>query len=74
VNDTVLRKIIRTKKEEGTGGWGKFHSEELRSTLLGWAEHVACTGKARNTYSILDGSKSEEKRSVVRCGRVLDDK
>jgi hypothetical protein len=49
----VLRRICRSKREEGTVGWGKLHNEELhnlfcfhnivrmiKSRRMSWVEHV----------------------------------
>jgi hypothetical protein len=30
----VLRIIIRTKRDDITGGWGKLHNEELTSIII----------------------------------------
>jgi len=54
----VLRRILRPKKDEVTGQWGKLHNEELgdlysssniiqviKSGRLGLVGHVACLGE-----------------------------
>jgi hypothetical protein len=59
----VLRRIFGLKRDEGTGGWRKLHTEELhnlygysfrmiKSRRMGWEEHVAL-GEKRNACRIL---------------------
>jgi hypothetical protein len=31
IENVVLRRIFRPKRDEVTGGWGKLHNEELHS-------------------------------------------
>jgi hypothetical protein len=64
----VLRRIFGPKRDEVTGGWRKFHNEELHksysspsiirmttSRRMKWPEHVARRGEKRNAYTILVG-------------------
>jgi hypothetical protein len=64
----VLRRIVRPKWNEVTGGWRKLHNEELhdlyssssiiriiRSRRMRWAGHVARMGEKRNVYRLLVG-------------------
>jgi hypothetical protein len=43
----VLRIIIRSKRDEVTGGWRKLHNEEIHIQIKGmsWAGHAARIGK-----------------------------
>jgi hypothetical protein len=79
--NTVLRRIIRSKRDEVTGGWRKLHNGELNSLYyspniirmiklrwMRWAGHVARMGEKRNAYRILVG-KPEEKRPLARPRR-----
>jgi hypothetical protein len=72
--NTVLRRIFGSKRDEVTGEWRKFHNEELhilysspniikqiQSRRMRWAGHVARMGEERNVYRVLMG-KPEEKR------------
>jgi hypothetical protein len=72
----VLRRILRPKKDEVTGQWGKLHNEELgdlysssniiqviKSGRLGLVGHVACLGERGGAYRILVG-KPERKRPL----------
>jgi hypothetical protein len=67
----VLRRIFGPKRDEMTGGWRKFHNEELhnfyvspnivrmiKSRKMRWTGHVARMGK-RNAYRILVGIRKE---------------
>jgi hypothetical protein len=62
----VPKRILRPKREEGSGGWGELHSEELHnlrfslnivtvitSRNMRWDGHVARIGKMKNVYKIL---------------------
>jgi hypothetical protein len=63
--NTVLRKIFGSKREEVTGGWRRLHNEELRKFYgspniwvtklrrMKWAGHVSRMGDMRNAYKIL---------------------
>jgi hypothetical protein len=69
------------KRDEVTGEWKKFHSEELhiscsspniimqiKSRRMRWAGHVARMGEERNVYKVLM-EKSEGKRPLERPRR-----
>jgi hypothetical protein len=56
----MLRKILGSKREEVTGGWGKLRNEEhhdlysspnfiqvIRSRRMKWVRHGACVGTGR---------------------------
>jgi hypothetical protein len=58
LENRVLRRIFRPKKDEVTGKWGRLHNEELsdlysspnivlviKSRRMKWAGHVACNGR-----------------------------
>jgi hypothetical protein len=66
--NTVLRRIFESKREDGTGNWRKQHVEELhdlysltsvhgviKESKMRWAEHVACLAERRNSTSFLVG-------------------
>jgi hypothetical protein len=72
----VLRRIFICKRDEVTGEWRKFHSEELhnlysspdiirqvKSRQIKWAGRVARMGEERKVYKVLVG-KPEEKRPL----------
>jgi hypothetical protein len=72
----VLRRIFIRKRDEVTGEWRKFHSEELhnlysspdiirqvKSGRIKWAGHVARMGEERKVYKVLVG-KPEGKRPL----------
>jgi hypothetical protein len=73
----VLRRIFGPKKDEVTGEWRKFHSEELcllysspnirqiKSKRMRWAGHVAHMGEERNVCKVLVG-KPEGRRPLRR--------
>jgi hypothetical protein len=74
----VLRRIFGPKRDEVTGEWRKFHSEELhnlysspdiirhvKSRRMRWAGHMARMGEERKVYKVLVG-KPEEKRPLGR--------
>jgi hypothetical protein len=65
----VLRRIFGPKRDEVTGEWRKFHSEELhnwcsypniitqiKTRRIRWAGHVARMGDERKVYRILVGN------------------
>jgi hypothetical protein len=76
----VLRRMIRAKRDEVTGGWRKLHNEEHRDLYsspsiirMKWkrmrsAGHVARMGEKRNAHSLLMG-KPEGKRLLGRPRR-----
>jgi hypothetical protein len=62
----VLRRIFGPKRDEVTGEWRKFHSEELhnwysspdiirqvKSRRMRWAGHVARMGEDNKVYMVL---------------------
>jgi hypothetical protein len=62
----ALRRIFGPKRDEVTGGWRKWHNEELHSLYsfpsiirMRWAGHVARMGEKRNAYRILVESQKE---------------
>jgi hypothetical protein len=68
----VLRRIFGPKRDEVTGEWRKFHSEELhnlysspdiirqvKSGRMRWAGNVARMGEERKVYKVLVGSPKE---------------
>jgi hypothetical protein len=72
----VLRGILRPKRDEIKGGWGKLHNEELhslyslpniirmiKSRSIRWGGHVARMGMNINVYRFLMGTP-EGKRSL----------
>jgi hypothetical protein len=74
----VLRRIFGPKRDEVTGEWRKFHSEELnilysssniirqiKSRRMRWAGHVALMEEERNVYRVMMG-KLEGKRPLGR--------
>jgi hypothetical protein len=74
----VLRRIFEPKKNEITGDWSKFYSEDLhivysspniigqiKSRRMRWAGHVARMGEERKVYKVLVG-KPEDKRPLGR--------
>jgi len=75
-----LRRIFGPERDEVTAEWRKLHNEELndlysspnivrviKSRILRWAGHVACTGKRRGAYRDLVG-KSEGKTQAYKGG------
>jgi hypothetical protein len=63
--NSVLRRISKPKNNEITGGWRKWHNEELHnlysssnkirmimSKRMKWEEHVALTRKKRKAHSL----------------------
>jgi hypothetical protein len=73
LENRVLRRIFRPKRDEVIGGWRKLHKEELhnlyslqsiirimKSKRMRWEGHVARMER-RNAYTILVG-KPEGKR------------
>jgi hypothetical protein len=77
--------VVVSKREEVTGEWRKVHNEVLRdlytspnivraikSSIMGWAGHVAWMGRRENVYRVLVG-ESEGKRSLGRPRRRWED-
>ena len=77
----VLRKILGSKRDEGTGEWRKLHNEELcdlysspnitrviESSRVRWARPVACIGERRGACRALV-EKRKGKRSLGRPRR-----
>jgi hypothetical protein len=63
--NSVLRRIFGSKRDEVTGEWRKLHNEELhnlysspntirqiKSRKMRWAGHVARMGEERNVYKL----------------------
>jgi hypothetical protein len=78
--NTVLRRIFGSKREEG-GSWRKLHHDEphglysslniisvIKSRRMRGAGHVACMGEGRGVYRVMVGM-SEEKRPLGRPRR-----
>jgi hypothetical protein len=76
--NVLLREIFGPMRDEVTGSWRKFHSEELhnfyfsrsiikviRSKRMRCVGHVPHMGEMRNSYKILVG-KPERKRLLCR--------
>jgi hypothetical protein len=68
----VLRRILRPKRDEVTGGWRKLRNEELHNLYsspnkiitiklrrVRWVGHVARSGAKRNVYRLLLGKSKE---------------
>jgi hypothetical protein len=81
VENRMLRRIFRPKRDEVTGGRRKLHNEELhdlhsspskiimiKSRQMRWAGQVARMGEKMNMYGILVG-KPEGKRPLGRPRR-----
>jgi hypothetical protein len=79
--NSVLRRIFGSKRDDVTGEWRKLHSEELnelycsphifrviKSRRMRWAEHVARMGEGRGAYRVLVG-KPEGKKLLERPRR-----
>jgi hypothetical protein len=79
--NTVLRRIFGSKRDEVTGEWRNLQSEELhnlysspniirqiKSRRTRWAGHVVCMREERKMYRILVG-KPEGKRPLGRPRR-----
>ena len=76
LENSVLRKICRAKRDKITGKWRKLRNDELhvlysspniirnlKSRRLKWIGHVACMEQSRNAYRVLVG-KPEGKRPL----------
>jgi hypothetical protein len=66
--NSLLRRIFGSKRDELAGRWRKLHNEELcylysspsiirmiKSRRMRWAGHVARMGEKRDTYRLLVG-------------------
>jgi hypothetical protein len=81
----VMRRIFGPKRDEVTGEWRKFHSEErhnlysspdiirqIKSRRMRWVGHVARMEEYRKAYNVLMG-KPEGKRLIGRPRRRWED-
>jgi sulfite reductase beta subunit-like hemoprotein len=81
LENRILRRISRPKREQVAGHWRRLHNVEhhnlntqpnvirvIRSRRMRWAGHIALTGQTRNAYKILVG-KTEGKRQLGRRRR-----
>jgi hypothetical protein len=81
----VLRRIFGPKRDEVTGGWRKFHNQELhglysspsivrvmKARRMRWAGHVAPMGEVRGAYNILVGGP-KRRRPLGRSRRRWED-
>jgi len=72
----VLRRIFLPRRDEVTGESKKLHNEDLnelysspniiwliKSRIMRWAVHVACTGERKVTYKILVGKPEGKSHS-----------
>jgi len=70
--NTVLRRIFGSRRDEITGEWRRLHNEELNDLYcsqnyvrvikwrrMRWAGHVANMGEETGTYRILVGNRRE---------------
>jgi hypothetical protein len=78
LENKMLRRIFRPKRDEVTGEWRRLHNKELytlysspninrviKSRRLRWAGHVARMGERRGAYRVLVG-KPEGRRPLER--------
>jgi hypothetical protein len=85
IENRMLRRIFRSKRDEVTGEWRKLRNEELnalysspnivrviKSNKMRWAGHVARMGEGRGVYRVLVG-KPEGKRPLERLRRRWED-
>jgi len=83
--NSVLRRVFGSKRDEVTGEWKKLHNEELRDLYslpnivrvvklrrMRWAGHVALMGEGRDVHRVLVG-KPERKRPLGRARRRWED-
>jgi hypothetical protein len=81
IENRLLNRIFRPKRDEVTAEWRKLHNEELhvlyfspsiirirKSKRMIWVGHVARMGERRNAYRLLVG-KPEGKRPLRRPRR-----
>jgi hypothetical protein len=70
--NSVLRRLFGSKRDEATGGWRKLHNEELHNLYsspsiirkiklwrMSWAGHVGRMGEKSNAYRIWVESQKE---------------
>ena len=85
LENKVLRKIFKARRDEITGEWRQLHNAELhalyfslniirnlKSRRLRWAGHVARMEQSRNVYRVLVG-KPEGRRPLGRPKRRWED-
>ena len=85
LENSVLRRVFRPKRDEVTGEWRKLCNEELdvlysspnivgmiKSRRMRWAGHVARMGEGRGVHRVLL-EKPEEKRPLGRPRRRWED-
>jgi hypothetical protein len=77
LENRVMRKIFRPKREEVTGEWRKLQNEELSdlycslntlqviTSRMRWVGHVASNGERRSAYKVL-GGRPDGKRTLAR--------
>jgi len=86
LENSGLRRIFGTEKEEVAGDWRRLHNEELhnsyaspnvvrmvKSRRMRWARHAVCVREMRNIYSFML-CKLEGKRPLGRpnlYGRLM---
>ena len=83
--NSVLRRILGSKREGVTGEWRKLHNEELNDLYcspnivrvikcrrMRWAGHLACMGEIRGVYRVLMG-KPEGRTPLGRPRRRWED-
>jgi hypothetical protein len=81
----ILRRVFGPNRDEVTGEWRKWHSEELhnlysyadiirqvKTRRMRWAGHVARAGEERKMYKVLVG-KPEGKSPLGRPRRRFED-
>jgi hypothetical protein len=74
----VLRRIFGPKRDEVRREWRKLHSGELhnlyssanvirqiKSRIIWWTGHVACTGQGRNVYRVVGGKPEGTKTTCT---------
>jgi hypothetical protein len=75
--NSVLRRIFGSKRDEVTGEWRKLHSSpdiisQIKSRRMRWAGHVARMGEERSVCKVLVGNP-EGKRPLGRPRRRWED-
>jgi hypothetical protein len=84
LDNRMLRRIFRPKREEVVGGWRGLHREELKnlytsphiirmnnSRRMRRAEHVALMGAMRNSYKILVRKPIEDNSEDLAINRKI---